>query len=702
MNFSIVTDYPLWFVVFCIMTASLYTIVLYRKDTKFDKQEYGWKVKLMSVFRFISIFIISLLLLSPLIRSISKTIEKPLLVFVQDDSESILINKDSLFYKNEYPKKVTDFLENVEEKFDVVKYSFGENIENGATFEFNDKYTDFSKLINKLKNQYLNRNIGAYIIASDGIYNKGVNPVFAMSDVTTPVYSIALGDTGVQKDIMIAYVKSNKIAFLGNLFPVQVDVEINDLKGVETKLRVVHKGKNVFEKTLVAKSNRHHESIDIQIEANEVGIQHYRIEVNPVPNEVNIVNNRYDLAIDVIDSKQKILIVSNSPHPDIGAIHKTLEKNLNFEIEFATAAKFADINKLKKYNLIILHQLPSIKNSAVRIISALLKTDVPLLFIHGTQTDFAKFNSLKASLTIGHKKRAFDDSRAVYNEEFPLFELNKDIVTLIDDAPPLVAPFGNYHPSASSSILFYQKVKNIQTTRPLIMLDNFGDRKVAHITGEGIWRWRMYNYLENSNHQIFDELINKIVQYLSIRVTKDKFVVNAKKIFTENGAVVFQAEVYNESYELVTDADVRIVITNDEENKFEFNLEADKASTKTYLLDAGVFPVGGYSYTAYMKRDNKKATKSGKFMVMPVNEEAQKTIANHRMLYQLSIQNGGEMFYPAEISSLADKFNQNKDFVSVAYIEKSMEDVINLKLIFWLVILLLSVEWFMRKFFGSY
>ena len=63
----------------------------------------------------------------------------------------------------------------------------------------------------------------------------------------------------------------------------------------------------------------------IYTEAGKPGLKHYTVTIEPVENERNTKNNSADFVINVLENKQKILILSDGPHPDIGAIKNTLE-----------------------------------------------------------------------------------------------------------------------------------------------------------------------------------------------------------------------------------------------------------------------------------------------------------------------------------------------------------------------------------------
>ena len=50
---------------------------------------------------------------------------------------------------------------------------------------------------------YSNQNVGAVILASDGIYNEGSNPLYANFELNAPIHVIALGDTVPSRDVIL-------------------------------------------------------------------------------------------------------------------------------------------------------------------------------------------------------------------------------------------------------------------------------------------------------------------------------------------------------------------------------------------------------------------------------------------------------------------------------------------------------------------
>ena len=103
-------------------------------------------------------------------------------------------------------------------------------------------------LFSDLDEKLYNRNVAGVIIASDGCYNTGLNPEYLSYDF--PVYSIALGDTSVYKDIRIDKVLKNDIAFFGNTFPLEISLASSLTKNENSKIKIWHNGTQVHEESV--------------------------------------------------------------------------------------------------------------------------------------------------------------------------------------------------------------------------------------------------------------------------------------------------------------------------------------------------------------------------------------------------------------------------------------------------------------------
>ncbi len=532
--------------------------------------------------------------------------------------------------------------------------------------------------------------MGAVILASDGIYNKGTDPFYAAKRISFPVYTIALGDTTLRKDIIIKKITFNKSVFIGDKFPVEVLAEMDKCAGLTARLKVTHGDQVLFQTDLTSGSDRSMKKAGFMLEAKAAGLQHYTVHAEVLDGEASKVNNRQDFYVEVLDARQKVAILYDAPHPDVNALQQAMVNSSRFEVtQFRTDA-FKE--PLAKYDLIILNQVPSI--SGLTNLAEIMKSPVSLLFILGSQSDLNAFNNLKTGLIVNSKRADFSDALPAYSEEFSRFSVGKDEPAVYSEFPPLQSPFGVYQYGPMTDVLFYQKLGNITTHTPLIMFFQNPSRKIGIVAGENLWRWRISDFIQKGDHNAFDELVNKIVQYLAVREDKSFFRLRLNPRFYENEAVEMDAEVFNPSYEMVNDQDVNITITDERKNKYPFVFSK---SDKAYFLKAGLFPVGNYTYTASAQQGKTTHTRTGSFTIVPLNTEAVSLVADHNLLARISAAHGAEMVQPDKLEQLAQKLRNREDIHSVSYTQKKLSDLIGTPLLFLIILGLLTAEWVLRK-----
>ena len=214
-----------------------------------------------------------------------------------------------------------------------------------------------------------------------------------------------------------------------------------------------------------------------------------------------------------------------------------------------------------------------------------------------------------------------------------------------------------------------------------------------------MWQWYLGNYQEKQNHEVFNEFISKSIQYVASKDNKSLFRVNCNNVYEESEEIEFDAELYNESYELINDKEVSISISNSKGKQFNF---AFIASGNSYQLNAGNFPPDNYTFIATANSGGKTFSFAGKFIVKALFSELTQTVANHQLLNQISSKTQGKLYYPTQVELLVDELLNSDKIKPVVFNQKQLNDAIQLKWILILLLSLLSVEWFLRKYFGSY
>ena len=693
-------QYPAWFLIFCVLLGAGYAALLYYRDNTFREQPRMVTV-IMAALRFLAVTLLAILLLSPLLKSLLVETKKPVVVLAQDVSESVAVDLNGTALDT-YKQQWQALKDGLSADYEVHELAFGDEVREKNDFQFGDKVTNMSELLRGIYDLYGGQNLGAVVIASDGVYNEGSNPAYTDVPLSAPVYTVALGDTTPKKDLLVKRVFHNKIAYLGDKFTVQVDVAASNCAGQQTVLSV---GKVVDGQTrnlqnipVNISGNDFFVTKEIQLEADQPGVVEYIFSVTGLQGEATSSNNKKEIFMDILDARQKILLLANSPHPDLSALRSTLDENKNYAVSLAYISDPG--LDAGKYDFVILHNLPSSGNDISGVLKTLNDKRIPRLFIAGMQTGYSALSKAQGLISMQSDGKQSDDVQAVVNSKFAAFSMDEKLVENLPQFNPLTSAFGNFAATPQAQVLLNKRIGKIDTNQPLLALGETNGIKTGIFIGEGLWRWRLFDFLQHQNHELFNELIGKTVQYLSVKEDKRKFRINQdKNIFKENEPVVFGAELYNANYELTNEPDVSISIKNRDGKEFTFTFNK---LGKAYSLSAGILPVGAYTYKASTTFNGEALTYEGKFSVQAIQLELFETTANHSVLRGLSARFGGETVFPAQLASIGEKIRTNQTVKPVIYQTTSTNPLINLKWIFALLALLLSAEWFMRRYFGAY
>lgn len=696
MKLDIVTEAPKWFILLCLLAGAVYAAALYYRDRKYE----GITKRVLyflSFLRFTVVTVLAFLLMSPLLKTIFREVEKPVIVLATDHSESVVSGKDSAYYKGTFRTELDAVAAALSEDYTVVRYSFGDHFSEGEDSLFNHKETDFSTLFDELETRYSNRNLGAVIIASDGIFNRGVSPVYSSSWLKSPVFAVALGDTVIRKDIQIPDVHHNSIAFLGNRFPVEIVIAANKAKG-ETSVLTLRKGGQVlFTQRVTPDQETYTTTITVELEAANVGIQKYTAEVSTLTDEENTLNNVFDFFVEVLDSRQKVLIVGAAPHPDIAALKLSIESNDNYQVSTGILGQFNE--PVNKFNLAILHGIPSETTQGQKLLSDLSAAGIPVWYITGAQSRYGQFNALGTGLQIEVNGSRANDAQPVPVKDFPLFSLSETATEFITRLPAVQVPFATFTQTNASVPFLQQKIGTLATDFPLWIFSEQNDRKISVFAGEGLWKWKMHDFATHGTHEIFDELVGKTIQYLSLQEERSFLRVSGPTSEPENEEITFDAEVYNQSYELIQTPDVMLNITDEKGTVYKYTFSK---TSRAYHLNSGLRSPGEYSWEASTKVGNETYTKKGRFVVTRLMAERSVTTANHRVLFNLAQAHDGQLVYPSTMNTLPTIIKAREDIKPVVYNPQKLLELVQLWWIFAILLGLLTLEWFIRKRQGAY
>ena len=702
------TEYSLWFVPLIVLIAFFIAYYVYLFKVKNKRFADNKRMYLLFSLRFLGLFLVLFLLLSPVKRIKHKIIEKPTIVLLQDNSKSLSYSWDSLFYKGEYLKNLDKLYNNLSKNYNTVKILFGDNttVLNSNdkfqdTVKYNELRTDISQALDFVSENYPQEYLSAIILATDGISNYGDNFLNSTNNIFCPVYTVAMGDTEAVQDVLIYDIQYNKITYTDTEYPLRVTVKAKYSQNEQISLFMTKDGKTAEIKSFKPDNNDYFTSVDLTQISKKAGIEKISFHVSHLTGERTEVNNKKDIFIEVLDTKKKVLITANAPHPDISAVKTALISNGNYTVDVNIAGN--NPKNTLDYDLVILHSLPD-NTVSYNTVKNLIDKGTNLLFIIGQSTNIQLFNALNTGISINALTNSVNNTSPLYNSEFPLFTTDANTEDILTKLPPLQSNAAKYNLSANIRTLFYQKIGSVSTSYPLIAFNNDANSKIGFILGENIWRWRLQNYLINETTEQFDGLISKTSQLLSVKSDKERFRVEHKDIYLQNENVVFTAQFYNDNFELINTPEVTLNIQSTSDNSKSSILNSKHSFGKNnnaYYLNLSVLDEGEYTFTAKTVYNNKEYTQSGSFAVTSADMERSDLTAKYSDLYTLSAKTNATTVRPKDIKDLAEMIKNNDNIKPVIHVSEENKKFTSLWWYWMLIILSLGGEWFLRKYWGK-
>jgi hypothetical protein len=641
------------------------------------------KVNLVLAFlRFISIFGILLLLINPIItRKTLETIKTPLPIVVDNSSSIVdLKAKESVLdlYKKLFQNK------DLQDKFDVQSYQFNSEFQQSGEFNFKGNQTNLEEVAKNLKSIYKNATFPTVLI-TDGNQTSGNDYVYSF-DSNNRVYPLVVGDTTTFLDLKVNQLNVNKYAFHKNKFPVEVFLQYSGNKSINADFSISQGNSVLVKQSVSFSSSKKTAIVNVLLPADKVGLQVFKTTISSKENEKNTYNNTKNFAVEIIDQKTNVAIVSAINHPDIGALKRAIETNAQRKV---TIFKPKEIKSLQEYSILILYQ-PTTEFKSVFENNKL--AGINTFIVTGTNTDFNFLNQQQSNFVFKMSGQK-EDYLAEFNSQFNLFAIDN---LGFENFPPLQNAFGTVTTNGTVSTLLSSKIRNIETNSPLLAFAENQGKRSAFLLGENLWKWRLQSHVDNQSFEKFDIFVDKIIQFLASNDSKKSLVVNHESFYNSGEAIEISAQYFNKNYEFDEKARLTISVTNTK-TKQSKNYDLLKGNN-FYKVNLDGLSAGAYNFS--VKELNSKTTYSSHFEILDFDIEKQFVNPDVEKLNQLASQTQGKVHYPNQVDALIKTLLENENYKAI-----QKEIIAKTPLIDWvwllvLIAISLASEWFARKYNG--
>jgi hypothetical protein len=656
------------------------------------------------------------MLCEPVLRLIETRTDAPRVAVLLDDTESMLVSG------SQSRGTVDAFLGSAHSASlspaEIHYYSFAGSItplgdEPPDSLTLPGQTTNLSAALTGIGSKLREENIRAVVLVSDGNYNEGRNPLNELEELGVPVFTVGVGDTQRQKDLLVDRVYTNTLAYAGSNVPVDVYLRSFGYDGDRVGVTLSEGNEVLARQTVELTAGRTEYPLRFTVPAGTEGTHKYTVSADGLPGEVTDRNNSQSVFLKVLRSRIRVVIFAGTPSPDVAAVGQALREDPQLEVRsFIQKSRGTFIGEapgrqvLDSADCFVFINFPSVLTGdptlqAIR--TAMTGRKGPLLYVHGKAVDHRKLGTFESFIpfTVSPPNNAEDLVFASVPDPMQDNPLVVDrtgdlTVEAWENLPPVYKLRSAFGAKPGSDVLATARLQNFPLNEPLVLSRSVGGNKSIAVTGHGIYRWRLMAQGSASTRMFFTSFLSNAVRWLTTRENEKQVRVRpAKEIFTTAEEADFRAEVYNEQLFPVDDAEVTVEITDGTRTQA---VGLQPVGNGRYEGSFGAVPGGEYTFNATARTAGRSlGTDAGKFTVGGVNVEYLSTRMDSDLLARIARQSGGEFFTPDRADQVWAAVNGGVKLTAREEVLRREIEIWNWGYLGGIVLFLLAGEWFLRK-----
>jgi hypothetical protein len=673
-----------------------------------------WR-RLFVALRAIALWLIILLLGQPVVSLVERSLLPPVIDILVDDSQSISL-RDARGDRRDVLRRAlsSETFASLAEGADLHWSTVGSRRRpmtgwSVDSLSFAEERTDLAGAFRDLRTATAERRPAAVILLTDGNSTTPENPLYEAQALNVPVFAVGIGDTNEPRDVRLSQVVSNEAATTGTNVPVHVVVHSSGAGGESVEVTLEHRGRVVDRATITLDDGSRDRRVSLAFTPDSVGWHRSTVSVSRVPGEITTRNNTASFLTNVLNDKRRILIVTSAPNQDAAFLRRSLGSDSTMTVVMRTGTPAGTFlegplspEELRRANAIILVGWPDARTSdeAIRLLAREELAATPLWYLPQRTSDPGRLGplserlpatvtaatnaELSAFFSVSEARRAHPILRSP-NGSDPWRSL-----------PPLFRTAGIVRPRPGSDVLATARIGSAESAEPLLIVRRHEGRRTALLAGYGLWRWKLLAPSEPGVRDAYDGFVSRMVLWLTATDDEQRVRVRPdREAFSSVEPPSFTGQVYDESLQPVSDADI------------EVTARGNGTVVSTFLAPlgngqyAGSLPTlapGDYTATAVVRsRGTVLGEDRGRFSVGGVNVEFVETALNRAWLEALAARTGGAYFDPDDLSGLPEKVRTTPNFRETELVERADLDLWNDPWMLGLVVLLFSLEWFLRK-----
>ena len=560
---------------------------------------------------------------------------------------------------------------------------------------------------------------------SDGAHNTGVQPRTVGSELSNagvPLYFYGVGITS-PRDIIITEMDAPPAAFLEDELLVRVRVRSQGLAGENGQLILTLNGEKVAEET-VAFGPDGEQQIPLRFKTNISGEFELKASMAARDDETDSNNNEAARRLRIVDEKIKVLFVEQSPRWDFRYLHAVLTrdrrvqaKTLLLEGDPALAREentpylesFPENKKdLFEYDVVVLGdvdpkrltvtQMENLNEFVSRFGGAFVmiagRKFSPHAYLDTPVADMLPVEFEKGTDGSGAEIIADKPIRVqltALGKVDPMLNLvgeDEASITLWDDLPPIywVAQVDS-KPGAEVLMVDPNQETN-HGKLPIIARHRYGLGQVLYVGTDNTWRWRR-NVGDLYYTRFWGQISQRMAQQRFIGADKRTQISLNSQNYMTGDRIRAYARLYQEGYEPFDDGEVSGVYSSTDGSQSEVMLKVVEGQPGLFFGEFIAPAAGQYQFHLEPSPETKRD-----FTVAEASLEMAETAMNANLMEDLATMTKGRFFREEDLHELAGAIKADR-----VGVQSRMEvELWATPLYFILILLMVTVEWVVRKF----
>lgn len=163
-----------------------------------------------------------------------------------------------------------------------------------------------------------------------------------------PIHVVPIGVTKPPRDVLVHRVEAPSRVVLNDTAEIEVLVTAFQCGGERLGVTLRLEGSEIDRKTIEVSRDRVDQLVRFRVEAKELGLQQYEIEVEPVADEASLANNLSAASIEVVRDKLRVLLADRAPRYEYRYLANLFRRDEHVVFdEFLTLPKLKATGALK-------------------------------------------------------------------------------------------------------------------------------------------------------------------------------------------------------------------------------------------------------------------------------------------------------------------------------------------------------------------